>query len=225
MSCSIYRIAALAVQFGLLASPALADPSELCTKAAAQIAREGNTPENILAAIALAETGRMREGRVSAWPWTINAEGVGEWLPSRAAAIARVRELQAEGIRSIDVGCFQVNLRWHGDAFASLQEAFSPRSNARYAASFLRKLKSEGGTWLEAAGRYHSRTPVLSARYRTRVAGYMDLLQDAPKRDGSASAIATASLSQGWLSQIGTRGPLFPAARRVSLLPRIAVLR
>ena len=41
---------------------------------------------------------------------------------------------RAQGARSIDVGCMQVNLLHHADAFASLEQAFDPVANARYAA-------------------------------------------------------------------------------------------
>src|SRR3546814_15246449 len=69
------------------------------------------------------------------------AEGRGRFLPSKAAAIEEVRRLQARGIRNIDVGCLQVNLHYHPDAFASLETAFDPEANAAYAADFLVRLR------------------------------------------------------------------------------------
>ncbi|MDZ7712446.1 MAG: hypothetical protein U5L06_04740 [Rhodovibrio sp.] len=71
------------------------------------------------------------------------AEGRGRYLPSKAAAIAEVRDLQARGVSNIDVGCMQVNLHWHGDAFESLEQAFDPAYNVAYAAAFLLDLAGQ----------------------------------------------------------------------------------
>ena len=68
------------------------------------------------------------------------------FFPTREAAIAEVRQLRADGMRLIDVGCMQINLHHHPNAFASLEEAFDPLSNARYAAQFLTELRSATGT-------------------------------------------------------------------------------
>ena len=34
------------------------------------------------------------------------------------------------GVRQVDVGCMQINLQSHPHAFASLEDAFDPGSNA-----------------------------------------------------------------------------------------------
>lgn len=103
------------------------------------------------------------------WPWTINADGVGQVFASKAQAIAAVAALQAAGVHSIDVGCVQVNLQQHPHAFRSLADAFDPRANARYAAGFLHRLFDRLGDWPRAVAAYHSRTPALGHPYRRRV--------------------------------------------------------
>ena len=103
------------------------------------------------------------------WPWTINADGVGQFFATKAQAIAAVVALQAAGVRSIDVGCLQVNLQYHPHAFRSLADAFDPRANARYAAGFLNRLFGRLGDWPKAVAAYHSQTPALGHRYRRRV--------------------------------------------------------
>lgn len=154
----------------LTARPAAAAADACAAEAAAQ-EQQGGIPPRLLHAIALAETGRWdTERRASfAWPWTVTAEGEGRFLPSRQAAIAEVRRLQARGIRNIDVGCMQVNLQHHPDAFADLDEAFEPRSNVAYAARFLKDLQTDAGSWTTAAAHYHSHTPHLAAAYRAKV--------------------------------------------------------
>jgi len=129
-------------------------------------------PDGLLAAIARVESGRMVDGVMQPWPWTINAEGVGHYYSSKQEAMDAVRDLQARGVRSIDIGCLQVNLMHHPDAFATLDDAFDPAHNADYAARFLNSLKTQGGSgnWLDAAATYHSATPELRDPYRARVA-------------------------------------------------------
>lgn len=103
------------------------------------------------------------------WPWTINAEGQGSFYDTKAQAIAAVRALQARGVRSIDVGCMQVNLMHHPDAFPDLETAFDPTANARYAARFLNQLHGQSGDWPRAVALYHSATPDLAADYQRKV--------------------------------------------------------
>jgi soluble lytic murein transglycosylase-like protein len=157
--------------FLLLPTFALAEPGRLCRAAIATAEREAGIPPNLLAAIGRVESGRRdpATGAVHPWPWAINAEGAGQYLPSRDAALAEVRALQARGVRSIDVGCLQVNLRHHPNAFAGLEQAFDPLANARYAARFLAELHARLGDWPRAAGAYHSQTPEFGEPYRARI--------------------------------------------------------
>lgn len=149
--------------------PALAlGASDLCRTAAARAAAESGVPNEVLVAITLAETGRSAGHELQPWPWTINAGGEGHWFPDRAAAMTFANSLLAAGQTNFDVGCFQINLRWHGAAFASLDAMFDPDANARDAARFLAGLAREGGGWSVAAGAYHSRTQTLAQSYRAR---------------------------------------------------------
>lgn len=105
------------------------------------------------------------------WPWAINADGAAFYFDSKAVAVAWTRAALARGVRQIDVGCMQVNLQAHPNAFPSLDAAFDPAANADYAARFLTTLQVDaGGNWFTATGYYHSRTPELAADYRERVA-------------------------------------------------------
>lgn len=147
------------------------DPWRLCPQAIASQERAQAIPKHLLSAIALAESGRKHPsiGRRMPWPWTVMAEGQGRYLPSKAAAVNEVRQLQARGVRNIDVGCMQVNLYHHPDAFFGLEQAFDPSTNVAYAGQFLRSLFDTVGSWQEAAGLYHSATPEHKIPYRQRV--------------------------------------------------------
>ncbi len=147
------------------------DQGRICRTAAAAAETALHVPNAFLSAIAKVESGRSdpSTGLLAAWPWTVNAEGTGSFYASKAEAVAAVQALQARGVRSIDVGCLQVNLLHHPDAFASLDQAFDPAANAMYAAGFLVALLHQTGSWPLAAAAYHSQTPTLGAPYERRV--------------------------------------------------------
>jgi len=124
-------------------------------------------PTQLLAAIGHVESGRADPvtGVVSPWPWTADINGEGHFYPNKLQAIQGVLAAQARGIHSIDVGCMQINLLQHPDAFASLDQAFDPVINANYGALFLRQLHDQTGSWPQAAADYHSQTPALGLAY------------------------------------------------------------
>jgi hypothetical protein len=144
------------------------DTAALCDRAAAAAARETGVPLRVLRAITRTETGRTRAGSFAPWPWTVNHAGDGHWFEDRNAALAFVAAARATGARNIDIGCFQINLRWHGEAFDGIAEMFDPAGNAAYAAQFLTELRDELGTWEAAVGAFHSRTPEFAERYLAR---------------------------------------------------------
>lgn len=153
------------------ASPRVLPDEAACIAAILDAEREFAVGGNLLLAIGFTEAGREVAGLPTVWPWTVNADGVGRFFSSRSDAVAHVRDLLARGVRSIDVGCLQVNLRWHPDAFPDLETAFDPRANARYAARFLAGLGQAHGGVEAAVGRYHSGRAERADAYRARVEG------------------------------------------------------
>lgn len=146
-------------------------PGQMCRPAIAAAEHAGAIPAQLMAAIGRVESGRLDPATrtMQPWPWTINAEGQGSYFDTKAQAIAAVNALQARGVRSIDVGCMQVNLLHHPTAFASLDEAFDPTANAAYAARLLNELHAQTGDWPRAVALYHSATPDLAAAYQRSV--------------------------------------------------------
>lgn len=142
--------------------------SAICEQAAQDASIASGVPLSVLRAISLTETGRKKHGAFQPWPWTVNMEGVGKWFDSYAAAKSYVDDHFERGARSFDVGCFQINYRWHHQAFTSIEHMFDPRANALYAAKFLSELFEEFGSWSKAAGAYHSRTPKYASKYSAR---------------------------------------------------------
>jgi hypothetical protein len=137
-----------------------------------------------------------------AWPWTVYAEGRGRYLKSKSAAVREVLRLRARGVKNIDVGCMQVNLKYHPDAFASLDKAFEPMSNADYAASFLKSLYRQHRSWTRAVEHYHSSTPKYRLPYRKKV---MRAWQNERRRSYAARAQAARdsyqAKRQAWLDR------------------------
>ncbi len=143
---------------------------QACQRAGTVAERQFDLPPGLLLAIGKVESGRGGPGGAAApWPWTIDARGQGSFFASRDQAVQATRSLLAAGVGSIDVGCFQVNLHYHPQAFASLEEAFDPLANALYAAGFLRALHARLGSWPQAVAAYHSSTPALGLPYGERV--------------------------------------------------------
>lgn len=175
-----------------------ADPqvegAKLCTKQIPIFERQHSIPQHLLAAISSTESGRWHDGLniVLPWPWTINAEGKGYYYNSKQEAIIAARNFQSRGVKSMDVGCMQVNLMHHSTAFRNLEEAFDPQHNVAYAASFLRDLYQTEGTWRKAAAAYHSKTPARGSQYVARVFSSWTKIMD--RLNMAKTAIAKADI-------------------------------
>ncbi len=164
-------ITLLAGLLGAVAAPARANP---CDAAAARAAAETGVPLSLLRAIARAESGRAASGDPAAdpapWPWAIQHDGTAAFPATREAARAAAEALVAAGETNVDIGCFQINLRWHGAAFASVDDMLDPDRNAAYAARLLADLYARLGDWRAATGAYHSGDAERAADYTDRVA-------------------------------------------------------
>lgn len=144
------------------------DYSLVCDRVSSLASKATGVPLSVLSAISLAETGQVTNQKFTSWPWTVNMEGKGIWFKTEADANTFVHKELQRGAKNFDVGCFQLNYRWHGEKFSSIEEMFDPNSNALYAANFLKKLYLEKGNWTDAAGAYHSRTPKYANKYKAR---------------------------------------------------------
>jgi hypothetical protein len=157
---------------GAQAAPAATNP---CERAATESEITEHLPPGLLAAIGRVETGRWdaAQARMAPWPWALNVNGVARWFASRDAALQALTGYWAQGVRSIDVGCFQVNLLHHPTAFSDLTEALDPAANGAYAARFLTLLHSRLGNWNAAVAAYHSADPALGTPYQRLVFSHL----------------------------------------------------
>ncbi len=159
---------------GVIGAGEAAAASAQCADAIRRAARASGVPAPLLLALAPTESGLPRahgRGPSYPWPWTLNTNGSGSFhFRARGAAEKHLSSLVAAGIDNIDIGCMQVNWRWHGAAFASPAAALNPVLNADYAAALLRDYRLKTGSWAGAVGLYHSHIPARAEAYRCRVA-------------------------------------------------------
>jgi hypothetical protein len=186
----------------------------LCRDAAAKAATETGVPYEVLIAIATVETGRDDQP----WPWTVNFGGEGHWYDSAADAARSVDQALRDGATNIDLGCFQLNYRWHASAFSSVDDMLDPARNATYAAEYLSQHYANTGDWALAAAAYHSGTPEYARAYQTKFEATYDRLSTAPnpvaevayeRRNGFPLLVAgTAGLNGSLFSSASGGRPL-----------------
>lgn len=199
----------------------------LCDSAAKEAAIAADVPIDIMLAVTRTETGRNQGGQLVPWPWAVNSQGTGYWLDNRAAALRLVKKQIALGIENFDIGCFQINYRWHGHAFQSLEDMLNPKINAAYAAGFLRRLFLEQGNWNDAVGAFHSRTPKFAKIYKARFqrilasAGGEKTVTNLPVEKGHKPIKLIEKKSFPTLgvqvSTPGALGSLFPSAKGLTM--------
>lgn len=209
------------------------DAAKLCTSQFMSNERMHGIPTHLLAAISSTESGRWNEtlGMVLPWPWTINSEGKGYYFDTKAEAVAKAKSLQRQGVKSIDIGCMQVNLKHHPNAFTSIEQAFEPQHNVAYAARFLRGNYDDTGSWTSATAAYHSRTPRYGNVYLSRIKkswnGIVAKIQEArakrgmePGRYSLASSDADAKVMatlKGEFDKVRDMAPLSASNRQPQL--------
>ena len=223
----------MALAIGLAAPPARAGLPDVCGALAGVQERAEGIPPGLVLAVALAESGRwLGAGRRSqAWPWTVTSGADSFYFDSKQEALGKVRELRAAGRSNIDVGCMQINLGYHGDAFVSLEEALEPASNVAYGAQFLKRLRLQTRSWARATARYHSSHPERGKAYRDKVYRLWHQLRHGEiARDDRPVRLAGAVLEQAPAEEdpatAAPRRLILPGPKRGSPAPgAISILR
>ena len=158
------------------------DDALVCMDATQKFEKKYQIKEHLLTTISSVETGRTKAKTKQkvAWPWTVNAQGKGTYFETKAQAVREVKRLQKAGVKSIDVGCMQINLAYHPDAFKSVEEAFDPEKNVEYGAKFLKNLyANRDNDWIKAAMAYHSSVPRKAQRYKKKLVSAYEMVKQA----------------------------------------------
>jgi hypothetical protein len=152
-----------------------------CARLAAEAGSEAGLPDGLLPAISLVEAGRgTGNGGIAPWPWTLNQGGKGMYFDTREEALAYLKQAVAEGVTNIDVGCMQLNWKWHSAGFASPEDMIDPARNTRYAARFMVELFNRLGSWDVAAAAYHSTNPERGRNYLQKVMAARESFEMSP---------------------------------------------
>ena len=146
---------------------------ERCEHHFDNIEKEKNIPEHTLRSIAFTESGqRIAKNKMIAWPWTINVKGRGYIFKTKQKAIIASRFLLQLGFNNFDVGCMQINLKHHPKAFQKIEDAFDPRLNVMYAATFLERLNNDNKNWQTSIAHYHNIQEKYNIPYQRKVLSY-----------------------------------------------------
>jgi hypothetical protein len=133
---SVGRIAILVLSICSLATAVRANGP--CEHEMARATRTHGVPLGVLYAVGLSETGR--KGVLH--PYALNIDGSSVMAADLREAVVRFREARRKGAKLVDLGCMQINHRYHGDKFADVEAMFDPVRNVDYAARFLKELRA-----------------------------------------------------------------------------------
>lgn len=193
MSLRPHRFWLAWLALGACAGAAAAQPQGgACERAIVQTERRYPTlPSGLLDAIARVESGRrMPDGSWQPWPLAINLDGAAYYFDSVRQAVELV-QFGVSRRRSVDIGCMQISLLHHPQAFGSHADGLDPERNVDYAARFLLQLRERFGTWTAAIAHYHSGDQVRQVAYLDRVSRRWGQAGSTVLKAGSRAAAAT----------------------------------
>ena len=108
-----------------------------CEREMARAARRHGVPLGVLYAVGLSETGR--KGVLN--PYALNIDGKTALATDLRNAVTLFSDAKNKGAKLVDLGCMQINHRYHGDKFSGVEAMFDPARNVDYAARFLKELR------------------------------------------------------------------------------------
>src|SRR3546814_26224 len=135
------------------ATPALAQDGISCSKLIADTENRRQIPRGLLMAIAVTESGMNGIPN----PHAMNIAGKTYHARDLEDMAQVISNNWTRGVRSIDVGCMQINLKFHGEKFSRLTDLLHSPTNVDYGASYLIKLAIDRGSWREGVMDYHNK--------------------------------------------------------------------
>ena len=123
-----------------------------CEREMTLAARRHGVPLGVLYAVGLSETGR--KGVLN--PYALNIDGRTVLATDLRNAVTQFSDAKNKGAKLVDLGCMQINHRYHGDKFSGVEAMFDPARNVDYAARFLKELRTREGNWTMAVARYNA---------------------------------------------------------------------
>lgn len=144
-----------------------------------RVAKSHGLDPNLLYAIALQESRRLSTDNLARpWPWTLNINGSARRFETRQELEEALQDLLNQGIRSIDVGLMQVNLKHHANRVDNPLDLVDPETNIRVAASILKDSLASTSDYILGVGRYHHwKNESVSRAYGTEVVALAERLK------------------------------------------------
>ena len=163
------------ISFLILAKEAFADNIDklkLCENTIESIELQTDIPKGLLLGIGKAEAIRKINNKYIIWPWTINHAGKSLFFDNKEQMKNYVFKNLKRKDFNIDVGCMQINIKWHKNNFKKISDMFEVNPNISYAASFIKQLKNKHGSWDKAIKHYHSSDPKKNNPYLIKVKSF-----------------------------------------------------
>ena len=163
------------LSFLILVKGALADNIDkfkLCKNKIESVELQTDIPKGLLLGIGKAEAIRKINNKYIIWPWTINHAGKSLFFDNKEQMKNYVFKNLKRKDFNIDVGCMQINIKWHKNNFKKISDMFEVNPNISYSASFLKQLKNKHGSWDKAIKHYHSSDPKKNNPYLIKVKSF-----------------------------------------------------
>ena len=163
------------LSFLILVKEALADNNDklkLCENTIESVELQTDIPKGLLLGIGKAEAIRKINNKYIIWPWTANHAGKSLFFDNKEQMKNYVFKNLKRKDFNIDVGCMQINIKWHKNNFKKISDMFEVNPNISYAASFLKQLKNKHGSWDKAIKHYHSSDPKKNNPYLIKVKNF-----------------------------------------------------
>ena len=169
------------ISFLLLIKELNADNIEelkLCENTIESIETQTDIPKGLLLGIGKAEAIRKIKNKFVIWPWTLNHNGKSMFFDTKKQMRNYVFKNLKRNDFNIDVGCMQINIKWHKNNFKKISDMFEVNPNISYAASFLQQLKNKYGSWDKAIKHYHSSDPKKNKPYLIKVKSFWKKVEE-----------------------------------------------
>jgi len=169
------------ISFLLLIKQSHADNIEklnLCENKIESVEIQTEIPKGLLLGIGKAEAIRKIKNKFVIWPWTINHAGKSMFFDTKKQMRNYVFKNLKRNDLNMDVGCMQINIKWHKNNFKKISDMFEVNPNISYAASFLQQLKNKHGSWDNAIKHYHSSDPKKNKPYLIKVKSFWKKIEE-----------------------------------------------
>ena len=166
---SFISLLIISIHIFFLTNVSKANELNNCYKIATKVEKEFKIPNKLLSSISITETGITKNGIYQPWPWSLNVRGESKFFDSRKEMTVFLEQVISKKQSNVDIGCMQLNYKYHRKMFKNLKNMVNPEENIYYAGKFLKELFHKHKSWKKAIARYHSSDPLRMKVYLEKV--------------------------------------------------------